>query len=66
VTASLKITQINTFLKSSTAMAQRKVQVHTNNVMLTLIMVLIFHAPASVAVFNETGNHWLSHHDNKK
>jgi len=48
-------------------MAQRKVQVLTNDVlMLTLIMVLIFHAPASVAVFNETGNHWLSHHDNKK
>jgi hypothetical protein len=67
VTASLKITQTNTFLKSSTAMAQRKVQVLTNNVlMLTLIMVLIFHASASVAVFNETGNHWLSHHDNKK
>lgn len=67
MTASLKITQINTLLKFSTAMAQRKVQVLNNNVlMLTLIMVLIFHAPASVAVFNETGNHWLSHHDNKK
>ncbi|CAK9228794.1 unnamed protein product [Sphagnum troendelagicum] len=38
-------------------MAQRKVQVLTNNVlMLTLTMVLIFHAPASVAVFNETGS----------